>query len=53
MYDTWYRMAALLRSGLAAEIAPVITHRFPYTRFEEAFAAARAGTSGKVVLDWE
>ncbi|MCL2500708.1 MAG: L-threonine 3-dehydrogenase [Defluviitaleaceae bacterium] len=52
MYDTWYRMAALLHSGLVNEIAPVITHRFHYTQYEEAFACARSGESGKVVLDW-
>jgi threonine 3-dehydrogenase len=53
MYDTWYRMAALLQSGLEKEIAPIITHRFHYTQFEEAFACARSGESGKVILDWE
>jgi threonine 3-dehydrogenase len=52
MYDTWYRMAALLQSGLAAEIAPVITHRFSYGCFEEAFVTACSRGSGKVVLDW-
>jgi threonine 3-dehydrogenase len=52
MFDTWYRMTALLQSGLEKEIKPVITHRFHYTEFEEAFACARSGESGKVVLDW-
>jgi threonine 3-dehydrogenase len=52
MYDTWYRMSALLQSGLEKEIAPIITNRFHYTQFEEAFACARSGDSGKVVLDW-
>jgi len=53
MYDTWYRMAALLQSGLAQEIAPIITHRFPHTQFNEAFHTATQGTSGKVILHWE
>ena len=50
MYETWYQMTVMLQSGL--DISPVITHRFPYREFEEAFAVARSGESGKVILDW-
>jgi threonine 3-dehydrogenase len=50
MYESWYQMSVLLQSGL--DITPVITHRYPYTEFEEAFAAAGSGESGKVLLDW-
>jgi threonine 3-dehydrogenase len=50
MYETWYMMAVMLQSGL--DISPVITHRFPAERFEEAFAAIRTGETGKVLLDW-
>jgi threonine 3-dehydrogenase len=50
MYETWYMMAVMLQSGL--DITPVITHRFPADRFEEAFAAIRTGETGKVLLDW-
>jgi threonine 3-dehydrogenase len=50
MYETWYKMTVMLRSGL--DIAPVITHRFHFTDFEAAFAAARRGESGKVIMDW-
>jgi threonine 3-dehydrogenase len=50
MYETWYQMTVMLQSGL--DIRPVITHRFPYREFEEAFAVARSGESGKVLLDW-
>jgi threonine 3-dehydrogenase len=50
MYETWYQMTVMLQSGL--DIRPVITHRFPYTEFEEGFAVARSGQSGKVILDW-
>ena len=50
MYETWYMMTAMLQSGL--DISPVITHRFPYSEFEEAFAVARSGNAGKVVLQW-
>jgi threonine 3-dehydrogenase len=50
MYETWYQMSVLVESGL--DIAPVITHRFSHRDFEEAFAVARSGESGKVILDW-
>ena len=50
MYETWYKMSVMLRSGL--DITPVITHRFPCTEHEAAFAAARSGDCGKVLLDW-
>jgi threonine 3-dehydrogenase len=51
MYETWYKMTVMLQSGL--DIAPVITHRFGYTEFEQGFAAMVSGNSGKVVLNWE
>ncbi len=50
MYETWYKMTVLVQSGL--DIRPVITHRFPFREFEAAFAAARSGDSGKVIMDW-
>jgi threonine 3-dehydrogenase len=50
MYETWYKMVAMLQSGL--DVAPVVTHRFPAVRYAEAFEAMRSGQSGKVVLDW-
>jgi threonine 3-dehydrogenase len=50
MYDTWYQMSVMLQSGL--DVKPVITHRFPFAEHEEAFATARSGDSGKVLLDW-
>jgi threonine 3-dehydrogenase len=51
MYETWYKMTTMIQSGL--DIAPVITHRLPYTAFAEGFAAMQSGEAGKVVLDWE
>ncbi len=51
MYETWYQMSVMIESGL--DISPVITHRFSYRDYEEAFAIARSGQSGKVILDWE
>ena len=50
MYETWYKMTVMLQSGL--DISPVITHRFPYTQFAEAFEIMRSGASGKIVLTW-
>jgi threonine 3-dehydrogenase len=50
MYETWYQMTVMLQSGL--DISPVITHRFSYRDYEEAFAVARSGKSGKVILGW-
>ena len=50
MYETWYQMSVMLQSGL--DITPVITHRFSYRDFEEAFAVAHSGQAGKIVLDW-
>src|SRR5439155_7851561 len=50
-YETWYKMTALIQSGL--DISPVITHRFPYTQFKEAIELMKSGNSGKIVLDWE
>jgi threonine 3-dehydrogenase len=50
MYETWYKMTVMLQSGL--DIKPVITHRFPYPRFEEAFDVMLSGRAGKVILDW-
>jgi threonine 3-dehydrogenase len=51
MYETWYKMAVLVQSGL--DISPVITDRFGFRDFEAAFAAARSGDSGKVIMDWQ
>jgi threonine 3-dehydrogenase len=50
MYESWYQMAVLVSAGI--DIKPVITHRFRFTEFEAAFAAARSGDSGKVIMDW-
>lgn len=50
MYETWYKMAALVQSGL--DLAPVITHRFSVDDFRKGFDIMRSGLSGKVVLSW-
>ncbi len=50
MFETWYRMTVFLQSGL--DIRPVITHRFPYEGFHQAFDLMSTGQCGKVILDW-
>ncbi len=51
VYETWYKMTVLLQSGL--DITPVITHRFPYQDYEQAFEVMAGGNSGKVILAWD
>ncbi|MEO0617558.1 MAG: L-threonine 3-dehydrogenase [Pseudomonadota bacterium] len=50
MFETWYKMAAMLQSGL--DLSPMITHRFPVEDYREAFEIMDSGESGKVILDW-
>jgi threonine 3-dehydrogenase len=50
MFETWYKMASLLQSGLS--ILPVITHHFDVADYLEAFETMGSGQSGKVILDW-
>ena len=51
MYETWYKMIALVQSGL--DVSGLITHRIHIDTFEQGFAAMISGNSGKVVMDWE
>jgi len=50
MFETWYKMINLLEAGL--DVTPVITHKFPMVRFQEAFDVMRSGGCGKVILEW-
>lgn len=50
MYGTWYKMSAMLQSGL--DIAPIITHEFNFTDYQKGFETMISGQSGKVVLKW-
>jgi len=50
MYETWYKMTAMLQSGL--DISPVITHHFKIDDYQEAFKVMDSGESGKVILEW-
>ncbi|UGA53320.1 MULTISPECIES: L-threonine 3-dehydrogenase [Dickeya] len=50
MFETWYKMAALIQSGL--DLSPIITHRYAIDDFQNGFDVMRSGQSGKVVLSW-
>ena len=54
MFETWYLMTSMLASSqeFKRAVTSVITHRFPADRWEDAFAAARSGECGKVIMDW-
>ncbi len=51
MFETWYKMAALIQSGL--DLTPVITHRYANDDFQQGFDEMRSGRTGKVVLSWD
>ena len=42
-------MGALLGSG-KLDVTPIITHRFPYSEFDEAMKLIADGKAGKVVF---
>jgi len=50
MFETWYKMASMLQSGL--DVRGVITHRFGINDYREGFQIMGSGRSGKVILDW-
>ncbi|HEU5259817.1 MAG TPA: L-threonine 3-dehydrogenase [Gemmatimonadales bacterium] len=50
MYETWHQMRRYLTAGLL-DPTPVITHRFPLGRIDDALAAIRSGDAGKIILE--
>ena len=52
VFETWDQMEMLLKAGLAKQFMKTgfITHQLPLERYEEAFAAIRAGDAYKVLL---
>jgi len=54
MFETWYLMSSMLATSetFTSAVSSVITHRFPASQWADAFAAARSGECGKVVLNW-
>jgi len=51
MFETWYKMTQLLRSGL--DISKIITHTFPVENYQSAFHVVQSGECGKVILEWD
>ena len=44
IFETWYKMAAMLQSGL--DVSGVITHRYPAADYRQAFETMGGGQSG-------
>ncbi|MGM0481894.1 MAG: L-threonine 3-dehydrogenase [Pseudomonadota bacterium] len=51
MFETWYKMASLLQSGL--DISPVLTHQMSVDDFAKGFETMVSGQSGKIILNWD
>jgi threonine 3-dehydrogenase len=49
MYDTWYRMLALLKTGVL-DLEPIISERLPLEKFERAFDLLGEGSVSKILL---
>ncbi len=52
MYKTWIQMGGLLKSG-NVNLKPILTHRFPLDRYDEAMNVMRSGNCGKVAFPME
>lgn len=50
IFETWYKASAMLQTGL--DVSAVVTHRFGFDEYEQAFEAIASGECGKVVLEW-
>ena len=50
IFETWYKMIAMLQNGL--NVSNIITHHFNFGDFKHGFEAMKAGSAGKVILDW-
>lgn len=49
MYETWYQMEALLKSG-KLDLSPVITHRLSMSDFAHGMDLLKTGEASKIVL---
>jgi threonine 3-dehydrogenase len=49
MYGTWHQMSRFLRSGF--DPRPLVTHRYPLERIDDAIRVIRDGQAGKVILE--
>jgi threonine 3-dehydrogenase len=54
MFETWNAMGAMLQTSapLRADISSIISHCLPAREWQNGFAAAAAGGTGKIILDW-
>ncbi|MEX2260575.1 MAG: L-threonine 3-dehydrogenase [Bryobacteraceae bacterium] len=52
MYETWYQCERFLLEH-KLDLEPLITHRLPFDRYQEAFHLLERGEAVKVILDWE
>ncbi len=52
MFQTWYQMGGILRSG-HVDLKPLVTHRFPLDEYENALEVVRSRQCGKVVFEVE
>jgi threonine 3-dehydrogenase len=50
IFSTWFKMVHLLESGF--NLAPIITHHFPFDQFQKGFDVMMSGNSGKIILNW-
>ena len=51
MFETWYKMASLIQSGL--DLSPIISHQYNIDCFQQGFDVMRSEQSDKVILNWE
>jgi threonine 3-dehydrogenase len=49
MYETWYQAEALIRDA-GVDLSPVITHRLPLEKFDEAMGLLESGEASKILL---
>jgi threonine 3-dehydrogenase len=49
MYGTWQQMSRFLGAGF--DPSPVVTHRYPLARIDDAIRVIRDGQAGKVILE--
>ncbi len=49
MYETWFQAEALMRNP-GIDLSPVITHRLPLAKFDEAMKLLESGEASKILL---
>ena len=50
MYETWFQAEALMRDP-RVDLSPVITHRLPLAKFDEAMKLLESGEASKILLN--